>query len=82
MLKAVNAFSFSFLLGGAMYRVQIVLDEDEAKALVKLAEIKIRDPRDQIRVLVRSELERQGLLRVHDLALETADPSDNGTGEA
>ena len=58
-----------------MYRVQVVLDEDEAKALVKLAEIKIRDPRDQIRVLVRGELERQGLLSAREVAA-ASQPSD------
>ncbi len=46
-----------------MARVTIVLREDESKALVKLASTELRDPRDQARFLLRSELERRGLLQ-------------------
>jgi hypothetical protein len=47
-----------------MVRLQIVLDPAEAEALAMWAESELRDPRDQIRLVVRRELERRGLLHV------------------
>jgi hypothetical protein len=43
-------------------RLMINLNSDEAEALARLAASELRDPRDQIRFVVRCELERQGLL--------------------
>ena len=45
-----------------MVRFQIVLTTAEADALSKLAEINMRDMRDQVRFLLRQELVRSGLL--------------------
>jgi hypothetical protein len=53
-----------------MVRLQIVLDPAEADALAAWAESELRDPRDQIRLVVRRELERRGLLHVTEDAPE------------
>jgi hypothetical protein len=45
-----------------MVRLQVVLDPTEGRALTDLAFKELRDPRDQIRLIVRQELERRGLL--------------------
>ena len=47
-----------------MVRLQVMLDPAEADALATWAESELRDPRDQIRLVVRRELERRGLLHV------------------
>ena len=44
-----------------MTRFQISLNKDEAEALARLAASELRDPRDQIRLVIRRELERLGL---------------------
>jgi hypothetical protein len=48
-----------------MVRLQIVLDPAEADALAAWAESELRDPRDQIRLVLRRELERRGLLEAN-----------------
>ena len=59
-----------------MVRLQIVLDPAEAEALAMWAESELRDPRDQIRLVLRRELERRGLLKVSEDAPEgQGDPS-------
>ncbi|HEM61072.1 MAG TPA: hypothetical protein ENO24_02180 [Chloroflexi bacterium] len=45
-----------------MVRLQVMLDPVEAEALATWAESELRDPRDQIRLVVRREMERRGLL--------------------
>jgi hypothetical protein len=45
-----------------MVKFQLTLDENEAKALSRWAAAEMRDPRDQIRFIVRQALERQGYL--------------------
>ena len=45
-----------------MVRFQIVLDPQEADVLSAWAESEMRDPRDQIRFVLRRELERLGML--------------------
>lgn len=45
-----------------MVRLQITLERDEAKKLAEWAESELRQPRDQLRYLLRQELERRGLL--------------------
>jgi hypothetical protein len=45
-----------------MVRLQVVLDPTEASVLAQWAESEMRDPRDQIRFVLRQELERRGLL--------------------
>jgi hypothetical protein len=51
-----------------MVRLQVVLDPAEAEALAMWAKSELRDPRDQIRLVVRRELERRGLLQVTEQA--------------
>jgi hypothetical protein len=46
-----------------MTRIVILLDKDERRALDRLAMHELRDPRWQVRFLIRKELERCGLLR-------------------
>jgi hypothetical protein len=48
-----------------MVRLQVMLDPAEAEALATWAECELRDPRDQIRLVVRRELERLGLLEAN-----------------
>lgn len=43
-------------------RLQVSLNRMEADALANLAASELRDPRDQIRLVVRQELQRRGLL--------------------
>ena len=45
-----------------MTRFQVTLDGAEADALVELAASELRDPRDQLRMILRQELARLGLL--------------------
>ena len=44
-------------------RLQVSFDREEAEALARLAASELRDPRDQIRIVVRRELERCGYLK-------------------
>jgi hypothetical protein len=44
-------------------RLIIRLEADERNALNELACRELRDPRDQIRIVLRKELERLGLLK-------------------
>ncbi len=48
-----------------MVRLQVMLDPAEAEALATWAECELRDPRDQIRLVLRRELERLGLLEAN-----------------
>lgn len=50
-----------------MLRITITLNEQEKKALLVLAEKEFRDPRAQAALIIRMELQRQGLI-------ETANP--------
>jgi len=43
-------------------RMQITLAEEEWEGLIALAARELRDPRAQVRLLLRSELQRLGLL--------------------
>ena len=45
-----------------MVRLQVVLDSTEADLLARWAANDLRDPRDQLRWILRRELERRGLL--------------------
>jgi hypothetical protein len=45
-----------------MIRYLISLEPEEANVLYELAASEMRDPRDQIRFILRMELERRGLL--------------------
>lgn len=46
-----------------MPRLVITLSEHEKIALISLAHREVRHPRDQVRIMVRSELERLGYLK-------------------
>ncbi len=52
-------------------RILISLDGTERSALNQLAERERRDPRDQAAVLVRRELEREGLIRSVPVVVES-----------
>ncbi|RLC96637.1 MAG: hypothetical protein DRI77_08315 [Chloroflexi bacterium] len=43
-------------------RVVVTLEQPEYSALLKVARVELRDPRDQLRYILRCELERRGLL--------------------
>ena len=49
-----------------MVRLQVHLDPSEADALARWAASELRDPRDQIRLLLRRELKQRGLLPSSD----------------
>jgi hypothetical protein len=60
-----------------MSRVVVTLRQDEREALVHLAFSELRSPRDQLRHILRRELQQRGFLPVID------DRQDNaGTEEA
>ena len=42
--------------------MMVVLEPTENSGLVQLAEMELRSPRDQLRVILRQELERRGIL--------------------
>lgn len=49
-------------------KIYIALDDQEAKALTKLAERELRYPKEQIRLFIREGLQRCGLLpKTHPL---------------
>lgn len=62
-------------------RLQVTFDRMEADALARLAAAEYRDPRDQVRFVVRRELERCGLLSPTDLS-EAGQSERQPTGEA
>ena len=52
--------------GGTMVtRLKLVLEQAEYSALLKMASKELRDPADQVRHVLRAELERHGLLPVN-----------------
>lgn len=54
-------------------RVTVILEEAEAKALIELARIEKRHPRQQAAMIIRRELERHGLLQAEvDIVLHQA----------
>ena len=55
----------------SMVRLQIVLDPVEAEVLSQWAASELRDPRDQIRFVLRQALERRGLLQPTNHCLTT-----------
>jgi hypothetical protein len=63
-----------------MIRFQIVLEPDEADALLGLAQSELRDPRDQVRHIVRDELVRRHLLSAHSILPSTCVPEGERIG--
>ena len=49
-----------------MSRIVVTLGRAELEALVKLSLAEVRIPRDQVRYILRQELERRGLLPTQD----------------
>ncbi len=43
-------------------RLTVTLSDDEADALVRISTAELRDPRDQLRLILRAELVQRGLL--------------------
>jgi hypothetical protein len=43
-------------------RIVVPLSTDERGALIKIAEVECRDPRDQLRYMLREEAQRRGLI--------------------
>ena len=46
-------------------RIVVPLSSDERGALVKIAQIECRDPREQLRYLLREEAQRRGLMETN-----------------
>ena len=64
-----------------MVRLQVVLDAGEAEALARWAASELRDPRDQIRLVLRQELERRGLLQSTEDVADGQDASSQADRE-
>ena len=47
-------------------RLTIKLNQKEVDALIKLSQENLRHPREQVRLIIRRELERNGLLTIQD----------------
>jgi len=60
-----------------MVRFQISLDSDEADILALLAMSDLRDPRDQVRYILRREFERLGLLKSKTCIDESVEPDSS-----
>ena len=46
-----------------MSRLYVTLRDEEHNALMKMASVELRDPRDQARLVIRQELVRRGYLK-------------------
>jgi hypothetical protein len=57
-------------------RFQIILDPAEADLLSFWAKEELRDPRDQIRFILRNELERRGFLQNETVQSTTKEKND------
>ena len=57
-------------------RLMVSLTSSEANALARIADVELRDPREQLRLLLRQELQRRGLLAC-DIADEQATTKGN-----
>jgi len=69
-----------------MVRLQVVLDSTEANALNRWAASELREPRDQIRFVLRQALKERGLLQGTGKvpateAHETATSNDKPSGK-
>jgi len=65
-----------------MVRLQVTLDENEARLLVRWAALELRDPRDQIRLIVRQALQQRGLLPAETKAAQAEGESREAANEA
>jgi len=64
-----------------MVRLQVVLNPTEADVLAQWAASELRDPRDQIRFVLRQEFKRRGLLPADDRHSETGAKSEESRRE-
>ena len=64
-----------------MVRLQVVLDPSEADALAQWAASELRDPRDQVRLVLRQELQRRGLLQPTEDVADGQDASSQADQE-
>jgi hypothetical protein len=63
MLSCSHEVGYRIFLGEKMAgRIVINLEPEERSALGKLAGEELRDPREQVRFILRQELERRGLI--------------------
>ena len=51
------------MLGSDVYKLRLILSKSEFDALNKAAEQELRYPPDQIRYILRQELEKQGFIK-------------------
>ena len=56
-------------------RMMIALERDEAEALLALAQSEMRDPREQVRFIVRYDLIQRGLLKSSASQEPNSDPN-------
>lgn len=61
----------------AMGRISVPLSTDEREALIRIAEVECRDPRDQMRYMLREEGQRRGLISGDEQKEKAAHTSDN-----
>jgi len=61
---------------GMFCRIMISLSGDEADALLQLARSEMRDPREQVRFIVRHDLIQRGFLKPDTSQEPKADPGD------
>ena len=57
-------------------RIMVILTEEEAIALTQMAEIELREPRDQLRYLLRVEMARRGMITTSEPSEESPQNSD------
>jgi len=57
--------------GMMVTRLTVTLEQSEYSALLRVSESELRDPRDQIRFVLRQELERRGLLQAAERCMES-----------
>jgi hypothetical protein len=65
-----------------MVRLQVTLNEVEADSLMIWATTELRDPREQIRFILRQELERRGFLVGEQNALPTEEIEHGGSNDS
>ncbi len=61
-------------------RVQIYLSERERQALLMLADLELRSPADQARVMIRAQLESLGLLETSPACAHEDQSQDDDIG--
>lgn len=65
---------------GDEIRIMITISREEKRALIDLAQLRRRDPRDQAAQLVHDGLISYGMLTWRPLASDPVDPENAGNG--